>query len=112
MCLLGDFDVDTYSHNTASRQADEEEFSNTLQVYSYKQLINRTTRLSCSNSSLLDNIYTNINVSIVTCHSGILCADISDHFPVFCILNQLNVIREFKYSTKNIMDSKMYARSK
>ena len=36
-------------------------------------------------------------VSIATCHSDILSADISDHFPVFCILNQLNVIRETKY---------------
>ena len=31
-------------------------------------------------SSLLDNIYTNYNISTDNCSSGIICSDFSDHY--------------------------------
>ena len=101
-CLLGDFNIDTYAHNNSSLHTDAEEFCNILQTYNYKQLINRPTRYCKSSPSLLDNIYTNLPITIETCESGILLADISDHFPVFTVISQLSVLKEERYYTIKI----------
>ena len=41
------------------------------------------------------NIYT--NCSLADCDSGILCTDFSDHFPIFCFINNL-ALDKFKYT--------------
>ena len=50
------------------------------------QLINQPTRIANQCHSIIDNIYTNsINEDII---SGVIIADISDHFPIFSILQK------------------------
>ena len=49
-------------------------------------LINKPTRITNQCHSIIDNIYTNsINEDII---SGVIIADISDHFPIFSILQK------------------------
>ena len=99
-CVLGDFNIDTYIYNKQPMHNDAEHFCNLFQSFSYKQLINRPTRYSLNSPTLLDNVYTNLSINMDSCDSGILCADISDHFPVFCIFYQLNLMNEDKFITK------------
>lgn len=53
--------------------------------YSFIPLINRATRIHNGNGTLIDQIFTNDNVSNV--FSGVITEHISDHFPVFCTIN-------------------------
>ena len=53
--------------------------------YSYIPLINRATRIHMGNGTLIDQIFTNENISNVT--SGVITEHISDHFPIFCTIN-------------------------
>ena len=49
-------------------------------------LINKPTRITNQCHSIIDNIYTNsINEDII---SGVIIADIGDHFPIFSILQK------------------------
>ena len=53
--------------------------------FSFKPLINMPTRITESNSTLIDNIFTN---NFNDAHSsGVFYTDISDHFPVFSIFS-------------------------
>ena len=45
----------------------------------------KPTRLTRHTSTLIDHIYTNSNLGF---DAGIVLADISDHLPVFCILDR------------------------
>ena len=78
--LLGDFNInllDLRSNNVA-------QFVNTAAASFFRPLIDRPTRTSShSQSSLLDNVFTNATDMISL--SGVLLHDISDHFPVFCL---------------------------
>ena len=51
--------------------------------------IGAPTRITCKSATLIDNFYTNFSVN--NCHSGILCTDFTDHFPIFCIFDKLSV---------------------
>ena len=51
------------------------------------QLIHKPTRIKPPSTTLLDNIYTNIN----SCRSGILTSNISDHFFVFGMFDDMKI---------------------
>ena len=48
-------------------------------------LITKPTRITSHTKTLIDHIYTNTLTSQIT--SGIALYDISDHLPIFCIIN-------------------------
>ena len=48
--------------------------------------INKPTRGSCNNATVIHHIDTN---TFLDMHSGIITADISDHFPIFLISKDL-----------------------
>ena len=48
-------------------------------------LITKPTRLTYHTSTLIDHIYTNSNLRV---DAGIVLVDISDHLPVFCMLDR------------------------
>ena len=59
-------------------------FINKIFTYVYYPLINLHTRIISPSCSLIDNINTNdVNVSM---KNGILINDISDHLPVFMLI--------------------------
>ena len=53
------------------------------------KLIYKPTRIKPPCATLLDNIYTNIQITIDSSKSGIIISDISDHFFVFGIFDDM-----------------------
>ena len=81
--ICGDFNFDllkTSSHNVTN------EFLNTFYAGSFFPLIDKPTRVTTKSSTLIDNIFTNILDHKIS--PGILYNDITDHFPIFQILNK------------------------
>lgn len=100
--MMGDFNIDTYQSNSLNSI----HFTSIFNSNGYCPVINNPTRIKGECRSLLDNIYSNKNSSCFT--SGILLNDMSDHYPVFCLLRNSNLITKDKfiqkrdYSYKNI----------
>ena len=60
-------------------------------IKSMYPLIHYPTRVTDHSVTLIDNIFTN---DIDDMFSGIILADISDHFPIFCMSNNLHTTRQ------------------
>lgn len=76
--LMGDFNI-----NIMDSEAQTQSFLDSLSSFCFKPMISKPTRITENSATLLDNIFTNI---LDREHlSGILCSDISDHFPIFSI---------------------------
>ena len=69
--------------------------------YSFYPLINKPTRVTYQTASLIDNIYYN-NIGNNNLQSGILFNDMTDHFPIFCILNSVRTVQKQSYIKKRI----------
>lgn len=60
---------------------------NTLYAFSYFPLINIATRIAANTAKCLDHFwYNKLNVSF----AGALITDISDHYPIFTVINNIN----------------------
>ena len=81
--LLGDFNVDILKINQHKPSA---EYVNSLFSLGCLQLMTVPTRCINNSSTLIDHIVTNDCIPSYTC--GALTNRISDHFPIFCLLNQ------------------------
>lgn len=81
--ILGDFNFNLLNHDSHSPTAD---FINTFFTANYIPLITKPTRITQHSSTLLDNIFTN-STNFHNTHSGILISDVTDHLPVFHLLN-------------------------
>ena len=79
--ILGDFNVDLLKINSNSSEADLKNFTNCSVIHC---LIKKPTRITDHSSALLDHLCT--NESRITIHSGICIWDVSDHYPIFCII--------------------------
>ena len=95
--LLGDFNV-----NSLSEEDTVEEFLTSLQCIGLDQLIQSPTRVTKESATLIDHIYSNINISEI--HSGIIQSDVSDHFTVFAIFKNLAKVQ----SSKKIIQYRCY----
>ena len=84
--LMGDFNVDLLKCNEETFSQD---FFDTLLAASYIPLITRPTRLSSHSSTLIDNIFSNIDKEVI---SGVILSDISDHCPIFARISSFLVI--------------------
>ena len=73
------------------------------------KLIYKPTRIKLPCATLLDNIYTNIQITIDSSKSGIIISDISDHFFVIGIFDDIRfnpTYEAFKircFTAKNIV---------
>ena len=81
MYIMGDMNIDLlkcHSHQQTERYLD--------MIYSFDLLpvITKPTRITSHTATLIDHIYTN-TVNRLT--SGIVTVDISDHLPVFCMVD-------------------------
>ena len=72
------------------------------------KLIYKPTRIKPPCTTLLDNIYTNIQITIDSYKAGIIISNISDHFFVFGISGDMrfnpthNAFRKRCFTEKNI----------
>ena len=81
--ICGDFNIDLLSYNVNNNTKN---FVDQMFSMSIFPLINKPTRITNQCHSIIDNIYTNsIKEDII---SGVIIADISDHFPIFSILQK------------------------
>ena len=70
------------------------DFKNFTNCYGIQCLTNKPTRITDHSSTLLDHLYT--NESRITIHSGICIWDVSDHYPIFCIVPSTKSYRKCK----------------
>ena len=76
-----------------------EKYLDMLYANNFIPLITKPTRITDHSKTLIDHIYTNMPLSEVL--SGIAVCDISDHLPVFCVMNvpcqKINIINKRHY---------------
>ena len=80
--ILGDFNIDFFKY--ASHQPTEK-YLDMLYSNDIIPVITKPTRITDHTKTLIDHIYTNTSISQIV--SGIALSDISDHLPVFCVIN-------------------------
>ena len=79
--LCGDFNINLLDHNYNKHV---KYFIDSIYSLGCRPLIDKPTRVTNDNNSLIDNIFTNNNYSHK--YNGILLNDISDHYPIFTFL--------------------------
>ena len=97
---MGDYNINLLNvdiHNLSS------EFLNLMYSFAFFPVINKPTRISKNTSSLIDNIFCNDIIENVL-FNGILYTDVSDHLPIFSIINQKpNVTQIILYIKEHII---------
>ena len=87
--LIGDYNINILNYGNHSAT---DEFVDMLYSHAFLPLINRPTRITQTSATIIDNIFTN-NIDERECgQNGILVTDISDHFPIFHIGHNTQVI--------------------
>ena len=82
MYIVGDINIDLLKYH--SHQQQTERYPGMIYSLDLLPVITKPTRITSHTATLIDHIYTN-TVSRLT--SGIVTVDISDHLPVFCIVD-------------------------
>ena len=98
--LAGDYNLNLLN---AEKHMQTHDFIDALFMNYFVPLINKPTRIREKSATLIDNIFTN-NVDSNS-FQGILYTDVSDHLPVFCILDS-EVSAEPEYVTKRSLSEK------
>ena len=80
----GDLNLNLLDHSTNTKVKD---YLNIVFQNLLIPMINKLTRFSRSNATIIDHILTNLFLN-TDCFTGIIKSDISDHFPVFLMLNE------------------------
>ena len=88
--ITGDFNINLLNYVHPSSQA----FLDLIYSYSFLPLINKPTRITNTSATLIDNLFTNV---LPSPKCGIILTDISDHLPIFKILQSFH----FRTSLKN-----------
>ena len=80
---MGDFNIDLLKYDSHPPTS---EFLEINLAQSILPTINKPTRVTASTASLIDNFFTNISepTELISC---IIPIDLSDHFPIFLIIN-------------------------
>ena len=80
--VCGDFNVNLLNH---SQHYLTDNFQDILHGYGLYTLITQPTRITIHSATLLDNIFTNVPFN--NAKSGVIINDISDHLPIFAVIN-------------------------
>ena len=83
--ILGDMNIDFIKFTSHSKT---EEYLDMLYGNNFQPIITKPTRITNYSSTLIDHIYTS-NIPIWQIVPGILTMEISDHLPVFCIVDKV-----------------------
>ena len=94
--VCGDFNVNLLNHG---QHYLPDNFLDILHGYGLHTLITQPTRITIHSATLLDNIFTNVPFN--NAKSGVKINDISDHLPIFAVINYRGWI-----STENIQKYK------
>ena len=89
-CIEEFSDLNIYNYNS-------QQFINMLLSHYYLKLIDILTRITQNNASLLDNIYaTDPQIG----NNGVLTSDISDHYSIFTIRQDVEpkILDKYRYN--------------
>ena len=81
--MVGDLNINSFDYDN---NALVKHFFNRVLPSGCLSLIQRATRITRTKSTAIDHIITDAILES-TMHSGIIKANISDHFPIFAILD-------------------------
>ena len=81
--LMGDYNIDLLKHATHNPTS---EFLDLMFSNSFIPLVNKPTRITSNSATLIDNIFTNEYKNENKYMTEILITDISDHYPIFHII--------------------------
>merc|ERR1712208_262115 len=81
--LLGDFNINLMNSEV---HQDTSDYLDILYCNNFVPVINRPTRVTNHSATLIDHIFSNNLCPSLRCFQGILLTDISDHYPVFHIV--------------------------
>ena len=80
--LVGDFNINL---DPEKCQTEAWHYLDTLLGFGLFPVITKPTRVTATSKSLIDHIFTNITTRTIS--SGIYQSDITDHFPIFCLIH-------------------------
>ena len=93
--IMGDYNINLLECDVDNSV---QTFMNTILSQSFYPTIDKPTRITADTATLIDNILTN---DLASLSSGVLMTDITDHLPVFLIVNSVKEShRTNKYSQK------------
>ena len=96
--MIGDFNYDTFKTSPfKSMNNESESFTNRLAEFN---MYTQAHPSKAPSATLIDNIYTNIQITVDSCESGILTRNISDDFVVIGFLDNMTINQTEKYITK------------
>ena len=90
--LAGDYNVNT--DPLVRGDTSIQNFKHILSSNFLFPLINKPTRVTHQSATVIDNIYCNASDIAATCKSGVLRISISDHYAIFCIINNSHIKAE------------------
>lgn len=100
VCVMGDYNINTLNEIQHLYGTHTTNFSNLFLRYGYFKMINTPTRTIKSptknQNSLIDNIYTNYHINI-SCKSGVITTDFSDHYSMFLTLSDIDISKKENY---------------
>ena len=104
MYLMGDYNVNLLNIDNHMLTS---EFLEMFYSNSFLPVINKPARVTCNSATLIDNIYCN-NFGNGNLFCGILYTDLTDLFPIFCMLSSNNtqlkeIITKREYTVKEIL---------
>ena len=79
---MGDFNIDLIDIGK-----DSENFLTVMHCIGLSQVISSPTRLNRNSASLIDHLYTNMDMFNI--HAGVIEADVSDHLPIFTVFESM-----------------------
>ena len=93
--LMGDFNIDIHNPCNAAGM-----FVSSLHCIGLRQLIKSCTRITSQSASLIDHIYSNVNITKI--HAGTILTDVSDHLPTYAIFERRpsDTVHKIKHSTE------------
>ena len=77
---MGDFNINLLNYNNDHSVKDFVDFMYSFGLFS---LVTKPTRITEISATLIDTIFTNCIQNEFS--SGVICSDISDYMPIFCI---------------------------
>ena len=80
--IMGDFNIDLLKNESCPLTS---EFVDTVYSHSLLPCITRPTRVTSRTATLIDNILCSLSENNHNSFQGIMCTDISDHYPIFYI---------------------------
>jgi len=97
--LLGDFNIHM---NETANSPQAQQFMDLLHSHLFLPLIDKPSRITPGNSSLIDNIFTNSLCS--NRMSGLFYTDISDHLPIFFLTAPESLQQESPIARRNFSE--------